>query len=275
MAKNRLIVTCFLYYPVLFLLSPGLSDRANWEEAPPYIWFRCHGRVLQPTHGVPQFPGKPPFLLFTGLILHIVSVEGCLKAQRCSVLQPKYTHRTPSCHAFMLYISLCVYVMQLLHFPESICRCLLLKGKKTITHFPNIFAAQDWAVTYILVLVTTLSSLLLQDSVSWMPYLSYICILAVIASFCSGPGKTIDLHNQLRFSLCSSLSVLISLSAPLTWNCTWKETEWPDFGIHICSNSCWITAWPNSGPLEHQLLGSQLKVLSYISILNRSHTVHI
>lgn len=28
----------------------------------------------------------------------------------------------------------------------------------------------------------------LQESVSWMPYLSYICILAVIASFCSGPG---------------------------------------------------------------------------------------
>lgn len=27
-----------------------------------------------------------------------------------------------------------------------------------------------------------------QDSVSWMPYLSYVCILAVIASFCSGPG---------------------------------------------------------------------------------------
>ncbi|XP_060898288.1 solute carrier family 2, facilitated glucose transporter member 9 [Labrus mixtus] len=27
-----------------------------------------------------------------------------------------------------------------------------------------------------------------QDSVPWMPYLSYICILAVIASFCSGPG---------------------------------------------------------------------------------------
>ncbi|XP_070695195.1 solute carrier family 2, facilitated glucose transporter member 9 [Pempheris klunzingeri] len=27
-----------------------------------------------------------------------------------------------------------------------------------------------------------------QDSVSWMPYLSYISILAVIASFCSGPG---------------------------------------------------------------------------------------
>uniref|UniRef100_A0A3Q3WGX4 Major facilitator superfamily (MFS) profile domain-containing protein n=1 Tax=Mola mola TaxID=94237 RepID=A0A3Q3WGX4_MOLML len=27
-----------------------------------------------------------------------------------------------------------------------------------------------------------------QDSTAWMPYLSYICILAVIASFCSGPG---------------------------------------------------------------------------------------
>ncbi|XP_055017012.1 solute carrier family 2, facilitated glucose transporter member 9 [Boleophthalmus pectinirostris] len=27
-----------------------------------------------------------------------------------------------------------------------------------------------------------------QESFSWMPYLSYVCILAVIASFCSGPG---------------------------------------------------------------------------------------
>ncbi|XP_037831108.1 solute carrier family 2, facilitated glucose transporter member 9 isoform X3 [Kryptolebias marmoratus] len=27
-----------------------------------------------------------------------------------------------------------------------------------------------------------------QDSVSWMPYLSYVCILAVIAAFCSGPA---------------------------------------------------------------------------------------
>ncbi|XP_068598257.1 solute carrier family 2, facilitated glucose transporter member 9 [Brachionichthys hirsutus] len=27
-----------------------------------------------------------------------------------------------------------------------------------------------------------------QDSGSWMPYLSYVCLLAVIASFCSGPG---------------------------------------------------------------------------------------
>ncbi|XP_067111861.1 solute carrier family 2, facilitated glucose transporter member 9 [Osmerus mordax] len=27
-----------------------------------------------------------------------------------------------------------------------------------------------------------------QDRVSWMPYLSFTCILAVIASFCSGPG---------------------------------------------------------------------------------------
>lgn len=89
--KNRLIITCFLYDPVLFLHSPGLSDRANREEAPPHIWFLRHGRVLQPTHSVPQFPGKPPFLLLTDLILHIMSVEGCLKAQRCSVLQPTYT----------------------------------------------------------------------------------------------------------------------------------------------------------------------------------------
>ncbi|CAL8354669.1 solute carrier family 2, facilitated glucose transporter member 9 isoform X1 [Gadus morhua] len=28
----------------------------------------------------------------------------------------------------------------------------------------------------------------LQDRVSWFPYLSYVCILAVIACFCSGPG---------------------------------------------------------------------------------------
>ncbi|XP_061688672.1 solute carrier family 2, facilitated glucose transporter member 9 isoform X2 [Syngnathoides biaculeatus] len=27
-----------------------------------------------------------------------------------------------------------------------------------------------------------------QDRVAWMPYLSYVCILGVIASFCSGPG---------------------------------------------------------------------------------------
>ncbi|XP_037831104.1 solute carrier family 2, facilitated glucose transporter member 9 isoform X1 [Kryptolebias marmoratus] len=32
-----------------------------------------------------------------------------------------------------------------------------------------------------------------QDSVSWMPYLSYVCILAVIAAFCSGPGEVADL----------------------------------------------------------------------------------
>uniref|UniRef100_A0A7N6FL25 Major facilitator superfamily (MFS) profile domain-containing protein n=1 Tax=Anabas testudineus TaxID=64144 RepID=A0A7N6FL25_ANATE len=28
----------------------------------------------------------------------------------------------------------------------------------------------------------------LQDRTTWMPYLSYVCILVVIASFCSGPG---------------------------------------------------------------------------------------
>lgn len=54
-----------------FVLSPGLSHRTNWEETPPHIWFFCHGRVLQPTYSVPQFPGKPRFLLFTDLILDI------------------------------------------------------------------------------------------------------------------------------------------------------------------------------------------------------------
>lgn len=28
-----------------------------------------------------------------------------------------------------------------------------------------------------------------QDQASWIPYLSIFCILAIIASFCSGPGK--------------------------------------------------------------------------------------
>ena len=28
-----------------------------------------------------------------------------------------------------------------------------------------------------------------QDKASWIPYLSIFCILAIIASFCSGPGK--------------------------------------------------------------------------------------
>uniref|UniRef100_A0A3Q3B6K0 Solute carrier family 2, facilitated glucose transporter member 5 n=1 Tax=Kryptolebias marmoratus TaxID=37003 RepID=A0A3Q3B6K0_KRYMA len=38
-----------------------------------------------------------------------------------------------------------------------------------------------------------------QDSVSWMPYLSYVCILAVIAAFCSGPGKaTIFIQTALK-----------------------------------------------------------------------------
>ncbi|XP_061731631.1 solute carrier family 2, facilitated glucose transporter member 9 [Nerophis ophidion] len=36
--------------------------------------------------------------------------------------------------------------------------------------------------------LTGATPFLLQDSVSWMPYLSFACILAVIASFCSGPG---------------------------------------------------------------------------------------
>lgn len=28
-----------------------------------------------------------------------------------------------------------------------------------------------------------------QDHAPWIPYLSIVCILAIIASFCSGPGK--------------------------------------------------------------------------------------
>lgn len=36
----------------------------------------------------------------------------------------------------------------------------------------------------------TSPSSFIKDRVYWMPYLSYICILAVIASFCSGPGKS-------------------------------------------------------------------------------------
>lgn len=31
---------------------------------------------------------------------------------------------------------------------------------------------------------------LLQDQAPWVPYLSIVCILAIIASFCSGPGRT-------------------------------------------------------------------------------------
>ncbi|XP_056292928.1 solute carrier family 2, facilitated glucose transporter member 9 isoform X2 [Pseudoliparis swirei] len=47
-----------------------------------------------------------------------------------------------------------------------------------------IFGFSAMAVFYSLLTVF----LKFQDSRSWMPYLSYACILAVIASFCSGPG---------------------------------------------------------------------------------------
>ncbi|KAF7657797.1 hypothetical protein LDENG_00022150 [Lucifuga dentata] len=47
-----------------------------------------------------------------------------------------------------------------------------------------IFGFSSMAVCFSLLTVF----LNFQDSVSWMPYLSFICILAVIASFCSGPG---------------------------------------------------------------------------------------
>ncbi|TNN44689.1 Solute carrier family 2, facilitated glucose transporter member 9 [Liparis tanakae] len=46
-----------------------------------------------------------------------------------------------------------------------------------------IFGFLAMAVFYSLLTVF----LKFQDSQSWMPYLSYACILAVIASFCSGP----------------------------------------------------------------------------------------
>ncbi|XP_037535038.1 solute carrier family 2, facilitated glucose transporter member 5 [Nematolebias whitei] len=47
-----------------------------------------------------------------------------------------------------------------------------------------IFGFSSMAVFFSLLTVF----LNIQDSVSWMPYLSYVCILAVIAAFCSGPG---------------------------------------------------------------------------------------
>uniref|UniRef100_A0A7N6FDW8 Solute carrier family 2, facilitated glucose transporter member 5 n=1 Tax=Anabas testudineus TaxID=64144 RepID=A0A7N6FDW8_ANATE len=49
----------------------------------------------------------------------------------------------------------------------------------------------------------------LQDRTTWMPYLSYVCILVVIASFCSGPGKTTALQYFFTCSPFSSLSFLI------------------------------------------------------------------
>jgi hypothetical protein len=50
-----------------------------------------------------------------------------------------------------------------------------------------------------------LSLSLLQDQYTWMPYLSFTCILAVIASFCSGPGKATDL-GSLSLSRALALS---------------------------------------------------------------------
>ena len=57
-----------------------------------------------------------------------------------------------------------------------------------------------------------LFALLFQDSMSWMPYLSYVCILAVIASFCSGPGKSTHPHHCLCFF--PLLFLAVSFSAP-------------------------------------------------------------
>ncbi|XP_029007074.1 solute carrier family 2, facilitated glucose transporter member 9 isoform X3 [Betta splendens] len=36
----------------------------------------------------------------------------------------------------------------------------------------------------------------LQESATWMPYLSFVCILAVIASFCSGPGRDVAVTRR-------------------------------------------------------------------------------
>ncbi|XP_061583822.1 solute carrier family 2, facilitated glucose transporter member 9 [Cololabis saira] len=47
-----------------------------------------------------------------------------------------------------------------------------------------IFGFSSMAVFFSLLTVF----LYFQEKVPWMPYLSYICILAVIAAFCSGPG---------------------------------------------------------------------------------------
>uniref|UniRef100_A0A452QW30 Solute carrier family 2, facilitated glucose transporter member 5 n=1 Tax=Ursus americanus TaxID=9643 RepID=A0A452QW30_URSAM len=41
-------------------------------------------------------------------------------------------------------------------------------------------------------------TLTLQDHASWIPYLSIVCILAIIASFCSGPGKARRLSPRHR-----------------------------------------------------------------------------
>ncbi|RVE72993.1 hypothetical protein OJAV_G00044360 [Oryzias javanicus] len=47
-----------------------------------------------------------------------------------------------------------------------------------------IFGFSSMAVFFSLLTVF----LYFQNSVAWLPYLSYVCILAVIAAFCSGPG---------------------------------------------------------------------------------------
>ncbi|GLD73199.1 solute carrier family 2, facilitated glucose transporter member 9 isoform X6 [Lates japonicus] len=44
-----------------------------------------------------------------------------------------------------------------------------------------------------------------QDSVMWMPYLSFICILAVIASFCSGPAMIYGYAQANEVPRCSGM----------------------------------------------------------------------
>ncbi|XP_034023028.1 solute carrier family 2, facilitated glucose transporter member 9-like [Thalassophryne amazonica] len=77
------------------------------------------------------------------------------------------------------YITLTTGAMEIL---AAIASGLVIEriGRKPLL----IFGFSAMAVCFSLLTVF----LNFQNSVSWMPYLSYVCILTVIASFCSGPG---------------------------------------------------------------------------------------
>uniref|UniRef100_A0A669EZR4 Solute carrier family 2, facilitated glucose transporter member 5 n=1 Tax=Oreochromis niloticus TaxID=8128 RepID=A0A669EZR4_ORENI len=72
--------------------------------------------------------------------------------------------------------------------------CYQLCGLNAIWYYTNGILREAGFTESILPYITlstgaieTLAAII-SDRVSWMPYLSYVCILAVIASFCSGPG---------------------------------------------------------------------------------------
>lgn len=46
-----------------------------------------------------------------------------------------------------------------------------------------------------------------QDHAPWIPYLSIVCILAIIASFCSGPGRAPPLLYQLAQGCSTTMEV--------------------------------------------------------------------